>query len=509
MNDIELSIIGTFLSGTIAGDTCRKLVEVNRLKPEFFKDNSARMAFEKVLSLETNDVGIIRREVSAAVGLEYAEKACENAPTNIVDADKIFRDFANAVQRERIRDVFEREIRFAGGKTTPSFLANSLRGALDRLETDFPRDATLDGMRLADFSAPIPEEDNPDSLFRGGWFRKGQAMFLVSTSGSGKSVITMQLCYGWALGRAVLGTTPVRPMKIGIFQTEDDEEELKEFRDSMRRGYRRIHGWTDADLRAAEKSICFFDPKGKMGDEFLTFVRAVQNRHHFDLIVINPLQGVTGFDLAKNENLTNFLRNGLDSIIKGEKTKCGLFVVHHTNKPPNAQERVKFGRDQFAQYIGAGGAELNNWMRGMNIILPGDEPHLYRFVAAKRGDRLNWVTPPHIKAVLPTKILAHSEPDPDGRRLLFWLDKTDELANAKAAAEAATEATPEEDAKTMVEKLKGQRLGATELVNACRIVLKRKHGDAARDYIAENAQKLGVIVEKGGNNNQRWYVFPG
>jgi len=151
----------------------------------------------------------------------------------------------------------------------------------------------------------------------------------------------MQLAYAWACGKPAFGIRPLRPLKIAMFQTEDDLEELKSFRASMRAGYRALHGWTDLELAGAEANIRFYDTKGRTSEGFVARLREVQSRGLFDLVIVNPLQGVTGFDIAQNALLTKFLREGLDSVLKDERLKCGLFVIHHTNKPPSVRDRSR------------------------------------------------------------------------------------------------------------------------------------------------------------------------
>ena len=162
--------------------------------------------------------------------------------------------------------------------------------------TDNAARRAFEAVPLSNFESGGPEEANPNALFPNGWFRKGQAMFLTSVAGSGKSVITTQLCYGWSLGREVLGMKPFRPLTIGIIRPEDDEEEIAEFRDSMRRGFREVHDWSDKDIAEAESRVRMLNPKGKMGKEFIAYLRRVQRKYHFDLVVINPVhrRGRTG-----------------------------------------------------------------------------------------------------------------------------------------------------------------------------------------------------------------------
>ena len=59
-------------------------------------------------------------------------------------------------------------------------------------------------------------------------------------------------------------------------------------------------------------------------------------------------------------------------------------MVHHTNKAPSTSERKGWGTDEFAAYVGAGGAELVNWMRAMLVLMPTGVPGWYTLIAAKR-----------------------------------------------------------------------------------------------------------------------------
>ena len=69
----------------------------------------------------------------------------------------------------------------------------------------------------------------------------------------------------------------------------------------MRRGFRQVYGWNDSDIAEAEKRVLMLNPKGKMGKDFIAYLRRVQRKYHFDLVVINPLQGVAGIDLSQNK----------------------------------------------------------------------------------------------------------------------------------------------------------------------------------------------------------------
>jgi len=77
-------------------------------------------------------------------------------------------------------------------------------------------DRTLD-----QFETPGPDSEDPDCLFQNRWLRRGACGAIVSTSGVGKSSFSMQAATVWAGGQECLGVRPLKPLKIGIFQSED------------------------------------------------------------------------------------------------------------------------------------------------------------------------------------------------------------------------------------------------------------------------------------------------
>lgn len=244
---------------------------------------------------------------------------------------------------------------------------------------------------LSAFPDPIPEHENPRALFKNGWLRKGGGAFFISVSGAGKSVASTQFAECFALGRSWFGISPLRPLKISVYQAEDDDDEVGDFRNNIRKGLK-ANGWTDSDIAIAEANITYHDPTGLTGDEFLDFVTRCQKRDKADLLIVNPLQSYAGCDIGKNAELSHFLRARLDPILKSEKTTCGCIIIHHTNKvPANAKDRALWLDPQSAAYAGAGGAEIVNWARAILTLRPVENVDgFFDLIAAKRGGRLGW-----------------------------------------------------------------------------------------------------------------------
>ena len=285
---------------------------------------------------------------------------------------------------------------------------------------------------LGKFPEPVREEENPAALFRRGWLRKGGGAFVVAPSGVGKSVFTLQAAVCWAMGRPAFGVAPVRPLKILVIQSEDDREEIAQFRNSVRRGLADEFGFDEGEINfvlgtddAATARVLFHQAVGLWGEAFVEEVGALLDAYpDIDLVIVNPFQAYFGGDCAKNAELSQFFRSWLDREIKDPgdegKDRAAVMFVHHTNKPPNDRDlREGWGTDMFAAYIGAGGAEIVNWARAILSIMPTKVAGVYRLVAGKRGQRLGW-TDAEGRPVY-SRLIKHAD---NGR--IYWREGTPE-----------------------------------------------------------------------------------
>lgn len=293
---------------------------------------------------------------------------------------------------------------------------------------------------LCDFPDPVAEEQNPRALFKNGWLRKGGGALLISVSGAGKSVAQTQLDELFAVGRDFFGITPLRPLKIAVYQAEDDDDEVSDFRNNIRAG---LHpqGFTPELIEQAERNIVYHDVTGLAGDTFLDYVRYAQERDKADLLIINPLQSFAGCDISKNDQLSLFLRVRLNPILANPTAPCAALVIHHTNKvPSNAKDRKAWLDTNSAAYAGAGGAELVNWARAVLTLRPHEVQGFYDLIAAKRGKRLGWKDAEG--SAITVKTIAHSE------GLMFWREPSPEEV---AAAESKAHVVDDEARRRVVE----------------------------------------------------------
>ena len=341
---------------------------------------------------------------------------------------------------------------------------------------------------LADLTPPLPEKDNPAALFRNGWLRKGGGAFLVSTSGTGKSVWTVQAALLWAQGLPAFGIVPVRPLKIGIVQAEDDDEEMVNFRNNITDGLVEQAGLDRGQVEAARTNVLLFDAVGKFGGDFIEYMGKILEEHpELDLLIINPLQSFFGGDISRNAELSGFLRGGLDLLIK--PNKVGVLFIHHTNKPPNAKERTGWGADAFASYIGAGGAEIVNWARAVLALMPCEnDSGLFRLTAAKRGQRLGWKDAAGV--LTDVRFIAHS------KNRIFWRDATpEESATAQASAGGKkTPPDPQADAERIAEKLRERAQPLTDARSLAEQLFHRTRGRKAFELLKANPEALGLSL---------------
>lgn len=314
-------------------------------------------------------------------------------------------------------------------------------------------------IRLVDFPKPISDKDNPSAILCDRYLRKGGGLVIVAPSGVGKSTFITAATSYWAAGREFCGIKPARPLKIGVFQTEDDADEMGEFRDDLARLFVEDNFSQEENDRAL--SVMYEAiPIGK----FVEHLKAVQIARRYDLIVLNPLWAFVDGDITKNVDLGAFLRHGIDPLLKNSKYGCGMVIIHHTNKlKTDNRGKTDFGTTD--AYAGAGGAELTNWARGVLVLqeIGQATPREFFLIAAKRGTRLGW-TDTEGKPTTRRK-LSHSTSG------IFWIDAGGVAAsnNTKTDANKKNEQSKENgdewsaicDAALAVDKEAGDNLLTT------------------------------------------------
>lgn len=350
---------------------------------------------------------------------------------------------------------------------------------------------------LYQFESPGPDSEDPDCLFQNRWLRRGMCGAIVSTSGVGKSSFSMQAATLWAAGEECLGIRPIRPLKIGIFQSEDDEYDIANFRDRIRQGLIAENEWTPERIKAAESQVTFCALDGSTGDAFIDFLRRKQELHRFDLIIINPLFAFFGGEMNDSTAMSAFLRHGIDPLIKDEATKCGCLIIHHTAKP--TKDRLEIG-EQFAAYMGNGSSEFTNYIRSAIVISTkkGYGYGVFDFVAAKHGDKLGWRNSDGRPTLAKTVCYASILPEYADSGMIYWIEPDDaqlsELKEEAAADKKQDDISPREKARdAIVYMIK------TEWT-------PNKRPENATKGQADWAERLPKSIT-GGNRSTNKYVF--
>ena len=336
---------------------------------------------------------------------------------------------------------------------------------------------------LRDLAEPPPENENPNALFKDGWLRKGGAAFFIAPSGVGKSVWSMQATILWSMGKPAFGIVPVRPLKIVIVQSEDDNEEMYAFREDITEGLIRENLATRQEIEEACGNIGISNGVGRTNEAFAEMLKTLA--HNYDLVIANPFQAYAGIDILRPDQLTTFLRKTLDPVIKQEGKKLGVIFIHHTNKPPSEKERKAWETGIYSAYSGAGGAELVNWSRAILTLFPVGEKRLFALSGCKKGDRLGWLD--NHGSATNTRYIAHS----DG--IKFWREPSqDEIAQAlsnKPSTDMAGNAR-----RLAVDILSQGAMTLTEARGKAIALSGRYHGCKAFNVIKDNPADYGLAL---------------
>ena len=234
---------------------------------------------------------------------------------------------------------------------------------------------------LIDFGDTPPD---PEKTLLGDRFlcREGGMLF-VGPSGIGKTSAGVQQDLLWSTGLPAFGIIPAGPLKILTIQAEDDDGDLSEIVCGVQAGLQ----LTPEQCQQSRENCLYVAEKAHTGIEFLEkIVRPLLEKHRPDLLRINPLQAYLGGDIKDPETTANFLRTGLNPLLAA--FQCGSIITHHT--PKVTFRDTKSWKASDWMYAGAGAADITNWCRAALIIDSTEDPHVFRFIAAKRASRIGW-----------------------------------------------------------------------------------------------------------------------
>jgi len=268
--------------------------------------------------------------------------------------------------------------------------------SLERLEAEFAgqEPETLSEQHREDIPPPdaVPlialgdVEPDPTQTLLGHRFlcTKGGMVFL-GPSGIGKSSASVQQDLLWGLGKPAFGINPARPLRILTIQAENDDGDLGE----MVRGVSEALKLTDEEKAEVRERVLYASERARTGVVFLAeVVEPLLEKHRPDILRIDPLLAYLGADVNDAKETAAFLRNRLNPLL--EKYNCAAIINHHIPKVIN-RDTSKWRASDW-MYAGAGSADVTNWARAILVIEPTHAPHVFKFIAAKRGGRIGWRT---------------------------------------------------------------------------------------------------------------------
>lgn len=236
---------------------------------------------------------------------------------------------------------------------------------------------------------------------------RGYGAWLIGPSGIGKSSLTHQHAYLWALGKPVFGMFPIRPLRVLIVQSEND---IGDNAEAVQGILSAIPDITVSDIAAINQRVMVVRCRGKTGASFCQWLEHEIKAFQADICFVDPLLRFAGIDVGRQDQCTTFLNNHLDPVLA--HTGVVLIGAHHTGKPKGE------GRDQRNMtiyekaYAGIGSSELVNWARAVTVMEPKPD-NTFEMTLAKRGPRA-WAT--HPNGDFTTTVFLRHDPDK-----IFWV----------------------------------------------------------------------------------------
>jgi len=245
-------------------------------------------------------------------------------------------------------------------------------------ETDDDQSTVVSIKDLISFDS----SNDPDNLIGQRWLTRGSSMIVSGGTGIGKSSLMMQIVIQWALGKDFFGIAPVKPLKIGVIQAENDKGDLAGAFQGVGFGL----NLTGSDMKMLQQQLEFRTEAVRTGDQFLAYARRFIHKSKLDVIVADPLFSYFGGDLSDQGEVSVFLRNKLQPIL--QETKVAWIWMHHISKAQRKDGEPMTTME--LAHAGFGSSELANWAREIAVLAEVGQfkPRRFQLAFCKRGGRL-------------------------------------------------------------------------------------------------------------------------
>lgn len=380
----ELQVLRGILSdGEQGAETLQLCLEKNFTCPTF-TDSDNRIIFSTILEIHARREPVAMDTLFSAledgkllvtVGKRWIE-ASQLAGSSAVVRAEIEKLIVLQKRRELIWALeTARESAYKNDDVADLF--TGIGDAIERIQFGKSRASRDKPKPLTDFVFPRPGDRS--ILLGNRYLNRGDGGVLVSTSGMGKSSMSIQMAITWSLGRDFFGIKPNGPLRSLIIQAEDSDGDIAEVWASVCHGLQ----LTEQEKVNAADRIRVVTDRVNRGPAFFHRLRGLVEKLKPDLVWINPLQSFMDGDLTQANDLGDFLRGGLNAI--NEPPSFGYIVVHHTTKPPQEKKDRQWNE---VMYDMAGGAEIINWARFVMSLRANPESEgTFELVLAKRGKR--------------------------------------------------------------------------------------------------------------------------
>ncbi|MHC4779785.1 MAG: AAA family ATPase, partial [Planctomycetota bacterium] len=183
-------------------------------------------------------------------------------------------------------------------------------------------------IRFVNFAESYEDQSPlPPDLIGEGFLTTGDFALVFGPPKSMKSMMVLDMCRNWAVGKHWFDLTVERPLKIAYLQFE-----LKE---SMMRKRIQLASLESEDLDLLRENFFFTDRMSATltSDFAIRFAESVfKTMGEIDLLVIDPLANIyTGDDENNNAQMSTFIRS-LKALRNQISPSVAIMLVHHSSK---------------------------------------------------------------------------------------------------------------------------------------------------------------------------------
>jgi hypothetical protein len=261
------------------------------------------------------------------------------------------------------------------------------------------------------------------------YLTRRSGLFWIAPSGQGKSTAAMQATVCWGCGREGFEIEPPFPLRVTMVQAEDDDADLTDQAKVIE-----LLDFSPAERQTVQKNVWIETINDRVGISAIEIFEEILTEKPCDLFVLNPYTAYLGADSKDEEANSIFLRARIQALLN--RHNCAALIIHHTPKTNFRGNTARWSIMDW-MYSGAGAAVLTNWARGILAIDPIGESGVFKFIAAKRHQRIGW----------DSKINYFRHDERPG--VLLWSKATAlEIAQAGSAAKGH-EVSPEEILKAV------------------------------------------------------------